>query len=104
MTNEQLAEFIQQGGADDLKPVLYDRVKHLMYKLMGQYYSKYTDRFNACGVELADLRSECYPAFLKALDGFKPAAEYKFTAYLNLLQLAGLQFQPSALLMFLPCK
>ena len=83
MTNEQLAEFIQQGGADDLKPVLYDRVKHLMYKLMGQYYGKYTERFNACGVELADLRQECYPAFLKAVDGYKPAKKYKFTSYLD---------------------
>ena len=83
LTNEQLAEFIQQGGADDLKPVLYDRIKHLMYKLMGQYYGKYTERFTACGVELADLRSECYPAFLKAVDGFKPAAKHKFTSYLD---------------------
>lgn len=83
MTNEQLAEFIQAGGADDLKSVLYDRVKHLMYKLMGQFYNKYSERFTACGVELADLRSECYPAFVKALDSFKPASEYKFTSYLN---------------------
>lgn len=83
MTNEQLAEFIQQGEAEDLKPVLYDRIKHLMYKLMGQYYGKYTERFTACGVELSDLRSECYPAFLKAVDGFKPVAKYKFTSYLD---------------------
>ncbi|MGN1133800.1 MAG: sigma-70 family RNA polymerase sigma factor [Oscillospiraceae bacterium] len=84
MTNEELAAAIQAGGADDLKPVLYDRIKHLMYKFMGQYFSRYSERFCACGVEIADLRQECYPAFLKALDYFKPAAEYKFTSYLEL--------------------
>lgn len=83
MTNEQLAEFIQQGGADDLKPVLYDRIKHLMYKLVGQQYSRFAERFNACGVDLSDLRQECYFAFLNALQSFKPADEYKFTAYLT---------------------
>ena len=56
MTNEQLAEFIKQGGADDLKPALWDRVKHLMFKLAGQYYSSYEERFTACGAELADFR------------------------------------------------
>ena len=84
MTNEQIAEFIQNGGADDLKPVLYDRVKHLMYKLMTEHYNKYTERFIACGYELCDLRAECYPAFLKALESFKPAKKFKFVTYLDL--------------------
>lgn len=83
MTNEQLAEFIQQGGADDLKPVLWERVKHLMYKLCGQHYTNYSERFTACGVELSDLRQEMYPAFLKAVESFKPAEDLLFTSYLN---------------------
>ena len=33
MTNEELAVAIKQGGADDLKPALWDRVKLLMFKL-----------------------------------------------------------------------
>ena len=83
MTNEQLASFIQQGGADDLKPVLWERVKHLMYKLAGQRYSRYNERFNACGVELSDIRQECYGAFVKALNAYKTDDEVKFTSYLN---------------------
>ena len=83
MTNEELAAAIQAGGADDLKPVLYDRVKHLMYKMCGQYYSQYNERFSACGAELADLRQECYPAFIKALDAYKPDSGLAFTSYLN---------------------
>ncbi|MDO4945895.1 MAG: sigma-70 family RNA polymerase sigma factor [Ruminococcus sp.] len=83
MTNEQLAEFIQQGGADDLKPVLWERVKHLMFKICGQYYGRYSERFAACGVEMSDLRQEMYPAFLKAIESFKPAENLAFTSYLN---------------------
>lgn len=83
MTNEQLAEFIQQGGADDLKPVLWERIKHLMFKICGEYYSRYPERFAACGVEISDLRQECYPAYLKALESYKPAKSPKFTSYLN---------------------
>lgn len=83
MTNEQIAGFIQQGGADDLVPVLWERVKHLMYKLCGQYFGRYSERFAACGVELSDLRQECYPAFLKAVDSFKPDEKTCFTSYLN---------------------
>lgn len=83
MTNEQLAEFIKQGGADDLKPALWDRVKHLMFKLAGQYYSSYEERFTACGAELADFRQECYPAFIKALEAYSPEKGYAFTSYLE---------------------
>lgn len=83
MTNEQIASFIQEGGADDLKPVLWGRVKHLMYKLCGQYFGKYQERFAACGVELEDVRQEMYPAFLKAVESFKPDEKTAFTSYLN---------------------
>lgn len=83
MTNEQLAEIIQQGGADDLKPIFYERVKHLMFKICGQYFAKYSERFSACGVELSDIRQECYPAFLKAIESFKPAENLLFTSYLK---------------------
>lgn len=83
MTNEQIASFIQEGGADDLKPVLWERVKHLMFKICGQYFGRYSERFTACGAELADLRQEMYPAFLKAVESFKPAENLAFTSYLN---------------------
>lgn len=83
MTNEQLAAFIKEGGADDLIPVLYSRVENLIYKICGRYYARYRERMTACGVEMSDLRQECYTAFLKALDGFKPAKDTLFTSYLE---------------------
>ncbi len=83
MTNEQLAEFIQLGEANDLTSVLWERVKHLMFKICGQYYGRYSERFAACGVELSDLRQECYPAFLVALKSFKPAEGNSFASYLK---------------------
>lgn len=82
MTNEQLVQFIQEGDKD-LIPVLYQRVKKLIFMLSDNYYRQYVERFNACGVELSDLRQECYGAFLKAVEGFKPAKDIKFTSYLN---------------------
>lgn len=84
MTNEQLAEFIQQGGADDLKPDLYERVRKLLYSMANKSYSRYKDSFSACGVELSDLYSECYIVFLKALEYYKPAEGFKFATYLGL--------------------
>lgn len=83
MTNEQLAGFILQGEANDLTYVLWERVKHLMFKICGQYYGRYSERFAACGVELSDLRQECYPAFLVALRSFKPAEDNSFASYLK---------------------
>ena len=70
MTSEQLVTYIQQGGKE-LLPILWERVKRLCFMLCGQYYSKYRERFAACGVELCDLRQECYAAFLAAVRSYK---------------------------------
>lgn len=83
MTNEQLCTIIQQGGADDLLPVLWERVKNLCFLLCGRYFQKYAERFASCGVDLSDLRQECYAAFLQAVRSYKPADEPLFTSYLN---------------------
>ena len=40
MTNEQLAKFIKEGDSDDLKPVLWERVKKLLYKKATQEYNR----------------------------------------------------------------
>ena len=70
MTNEQLVIFIQQDSTE-LLPILWERVKRLCFMLCGRYYSKYRERFAACGVELCDLRQECYAAFLAAVRSYK---------------------------------
>ena len=81
MTNEQLCTFIQQDNTE-LLPILWGRVKDLCFMLCGRYYSKYAARFVACGVELCDLRQECYSAFLDAVRAYKPDNDLLFSSYL----------------------
>ena len=83
MTNEQLATFIKQGGNEELIPILWERIRKLMYMKSDRVYSALQSRFNQCGVEVWDLKQSCYTAFLKALEGYKPESGNKFTAYLS---------------------
>lgn len=82
MTNEQLCVFIQQDSTE-LLPILWGRVKDLCFMLCGRYYAKYAARFAACGVELCDLRQECYGAFLQAVQSFKEDKGMKFSSFLD---------------------
>lgn len=83
MTNEQLAGFIQQGGNDELIPLLWDKVKKLVYLRAGQYFEAYSEKCSRCGVELWDLKQAGYTAFLNAVRGFKADSGYMFTTFLK---------------------
>ena len=83
MTNEQLATFIKQGGNDELIPILWERIRKLMYMKSDRVYSTLQSRFNQCGYDVWDLKQSCYTAFLKAIEGYKPESGNKFTAYLS---------------------
>ncbi len=82
MTNEQLASFIQQDNSE-LIPILWERVKNLCFLICGKYFAKYSEKFAACGVELCDLRQECYSAFLLAVKSYKADSELQFTSFLE---------------------
>ena len=82
MTNEQLAIFIQQDNSE-LIPILWERVKNLCFLICGKYFAKYAERFSTCGVELCDLRQECYSAFLLAVKSYKADSELQFTSFLE---------------------
>lgn len=82
MTNEQLASFIQQDNSE-LIPILWERVKNLCFMICGKYFAKYAERFSTCGVELCDLRQECYSAFLLAVKSYKADSELQFTSFLE---------------------
>lgn len=69
MTNEQLAEFIQEGD-EDLKPVLWERTKKLLYMFSKRYYSRYMDYCERCGVTEWDLKQQAYSAFEMSLEGY----------------------------------
>ena len=83
MTNEQLAAFIKQGDNDELIPILWERIRKIMYMKSDSVYSTLQGRFQQCGVDIWDLKQSCYMAFLKAIDGYKPDTGNKFTSYLS---------------------
>lgn len=83
MTNEQLAAFIKQGGNDELIPILWERIRKIMYMKSDSVYSTLQGRFQQCGVDIWDLKQSCYMAFLKAIEGYKPDTGNKFTSYLS---------------------
>ena len=82
MTNEQLAQLIQ-NGRKDLIPELWDRVQKLLYMKSDKLYRLHQDNFDRCGVEAGDIKQASYFAFLEAVRAFKPDSGLKFTAYLN---------------------
>ena len=81
LTNEQLAEFIQQGGNDDLKPVLWERIRRLLYMRSSMYFRRYTDYCNEHSVTEWDLKQQAYPAYEDALKSFD-SGRGKFTTIL----------------------
>lgn len=83
MTNEKLAALAQDPDNKELVPVLWDKVKDLLYMKANRAYRQHSDMFARCGVELADIRQSCYIVFLDALKGYQPDGETKFTSYLN---------------------
>lgn len=83
MTNEQLATFIQEGGNDELTPLLWDKVRKFVYQQAGIYYETHTAICNRRGVELWDLKQAGYLAFLEAVKGFKADSGYKFLSFIH---------------------
>lgn len=82
MTNEQLAEFIQQGGNDELLPLLWDKTHKLIYMHCSKLYHANTERFKRHGVEEWDLKQSAYEGFLMAVKAYNPQKGYKFNTYL----------------------
>ena len=83
MTNEQLAVFIQQGDSDELIPVLWEKVRKLLYLKSEQFYRLHETACSRRGVELWDIKQVSYSAFLDAVKAFKADSGYKFTSFLK---------------------
>jgi len=83
MTNEQLATLIQQGGNDELIPILWENVRKLLYLKSGDYYTSHKEQCDSRGVQEWDIKQSCYIAFLEAVKAFKSESGYKFTSYLK---------------------
>lgn len=84
MTNEQLAEFIKAGGNDELTPILWERVRKLLYAIANKYYTAHCSKCERCGVTVWDLKQTAYSAYLGAVRAYDSKKGYQFTAYLDL--------------------
>ncbi len=84
MTNEQLAEFIQQGGNDELMSILWERVRKLLYMIADKYYRGHCEVCAKCGVTVYDLKQQAYSAYLGAVRAYSTEKGYQFTSYLDL--------------------
>lgn len=81
LTNEQLAEFIQQG-AEDLKPVLWERVRRFLYDRTGRYFFRYNEYCTQNGLTEWDLKQQAYQAFEASFAGYN-TEKGAFTTYLS---------------------
>lgn len=83
MTCETIAELIQEGGNDELLPLLWEKTRALIYKKCSQYWGFYSAKLERFGYSLDDLRQEGYNALIFAVKSYKSDKEYKLITYLN---------------------
>ena len=81
MTNEELAELIQQGH-EELYPQLWENVSGLITVLAYRYYLGSPD-IQGNIVEPQDFAQSGFFALLEAVRYYEPSGEYKFTTYLS---------------------
>lgn len=84
MDNEKLADFIHQGGNDELIPVLWEKIRKLVYMRSEKFYRLNKELCDRRGVDIWDIKQESYTAYLYALKSFDISKGYKFTTYLEL--------------------
>ena len=84
MDNEKLADMIHQGGAEELIPVLWEKVRKLVYMLSEKFYRLNKELCDRRDVDIWDIKQESYTAYLYALKSFDISKGYKFTTYLKM--------------------
>lgn len=70
MTNEQIAALIGAGNAEELLPLLWEKMRKLYRKMSSEYAAKYSERCRRCGVTVDDLRQESYFAMLDSIKAY----------------------------------
>ncbi len=83
MTCETIAELIQEGGNDELLPLLWEKTHALIYMKCSRYWGIYSAKLERFGYSLDDLRQEGYNALIFAVKSYKSDKEYKLITYLN---------------------
>lgn len=75
LSNEQLFELIQNGN-EDLKPVLWERVKKWLHKLCNDFYRHNKDMCLNRGIEAQDIKQMSYIAYLSFLTAYSTDKRY----------------------------
>lgn len=83
MTNEEIAMEIL-SGSPELCPLLWEKVEKYLYSRSRSFYSANRARCDRAGVQLEDIKQECYFVFRKALHYWRPETGYSFITFLNL--------------------
>lgn len=82
MTNEQLAELIQDGQKEYIYP-LWLNLRPLIMKLSNRCYTFYSTAFEKAGITLEDIEQEAFFALLEAVKAYRPKDGYKLSTYLT---------------------
>ena len=82
LSNEDLAERIKQGERQYI-PELWEQTRKLLYSFAFKYYTRYSERFAACGITLEDLQQECFIILLNMVEAYDPNKDYKLNTYMK---------------------
>lgn len=82
MTNEKMAELIQQGN-NNMVETLWENVLPLLYSKSKSFYNCYETRCKQAGIELEDIYQECYSVLLTTIKYFRVDTGLKFTTFLD---------------------
>lgn len=82
LTNEQLFDLIKDGN-EDLKPVLWERVKNLAYMLSSRFYNRNIDLCRSRGLEEWDIKQLSYLAYASLFESYDTEKRYSYTTALG---------------------
>lgn len=82
LSNEQLFDLIKDGN-EDLKPVLWERVKKLAYMLSSQFYRRNSELCRSRGLEECDIKQLSYIAYASLFESYSTDKQYGYTTALG---------------------
>ena len=82
LSNEQLFDLIKDGN-EDLKPVLWERVKNLAYMLSSRFYVKNMELCRSRGLEEWDIKQLSYLAYASLFENYSINKGYTLSTALG---------------------
>lgn len=82
LSNEQLFDLIKNGN-EDLKPILWERIKKLAYALASRFYRSNRDLCRSRGLEEWDIKQLSYLAYASLFESYTTEKKYGYTTALG---------------------